>query len=60
MLKVLITGGNKGIGFATTTCFLQHGYDIVIVARDFSAFPLQETRGQQVCFDLRHYRDIPR
>jgi NAD(P)-dependent dehydrogenase (short-subunit alcohol dehydrogenase family) len=60
MPKVLITGGNKGIGFATTTCFLQNGYDIVIVARDFSAFPLHETHVQQVRFDLRQYRDIPR
>jgi len=48
------------IGFATTTCFLQNGYDIVIIARDFSAFPLHETHVQQVRFDLRHYRDIPR
>ena len=60
MQKVLITGGNKGIGFATTTCFLHHGYHIVIVARDFSAFPLHEPQVQQVRFDLRHYRDIPR
>src|SRR5262245_7188075 len=57
MPKVLITGGNKGIGFATTTCFLHHGYDIVIVARDFSAFPLREPQVQQVNFDVRHYRD---
>jgi len=60
MPKVLITGGNKGIGFATTTCFLHHGYDIVIVARDFSAFPLHAPQVQQVRFDVRHYRDIPR
>jgi len=60
MQKVLITGGNKSIGFATTTCFLQNGYDIVIVARDFSTFPLHETRVQQVHFDLRRYHDIPR
>src|SRR5262245_12360360 len=57
MKKVLITGGTKGIGFATTTRFLHQGYDVVIVARDFSAF--QEPRVQQVPFDLRHYRDIP-
>ena len=60
MPKVLITGGNKGIGFATTTCFLHHGYHIVIVARDFSAFPCHAPHVQQVRFDLRHYREIPR
>jgi NAD(P)-dependent dehydrogenase (short-subunit alcohol dehydrogenase family) len=60
MQKVLITGGNKGIGFAITTCFLHNGYDLVIVARDFSAFPHHAPQVQQVRFDLRHYRDIPR
>jgi hypothetical protein len=42
------------------TCFLQNGYDIVMVARDFFAFLLYKTYVQQVRFDLRRYCDIPR
>lgn len=32
--RVLITGGNKGIGLATTKKFLQNNFEIVVVARD--------------------------
>lgn len=36
MLKrVLITGGNKGIGLAVSRAMLELGYEIIIVARDF-------------------------
>ncbi len=39
MLKrVLITGGNKGIGLKIVERFLQLDYDVVVVARDFSNF----------------------
>ena len=34
---VLITGGNKGIGLATTKKFLTKGYKVIAVARDFSS-----------------------
>ncbi len=60
MKKVLITGGNKGIGLATTMLFLHNGYDVVIVARDFSACALPEPTVQRILYDLRNYRDIPR
>lgn len=38
--KVLITGGNKGIGLETAKIFLKMDYDIFVVARDFSNFEL--------------------
>lgn len=36
--KVLITGGNKGIGLETTRVFLKNNYKVVVVARDFKNF----------------------
>ena len=38
--KVLITGGNKGIGLATSKLFLARGYSVIAVARDFSDLDL--------------------
>ncbi len=35
---VLITGGNKGIGLEVTRLFLELGYDMIVVARDFEGF----------------------
>ena len=38
--KVLITGGNKGIGLAVSRAMLEFGSEIIIVARDFDTCPL--------------------
>lgn len=38
--RVLITGGNKGIGLAVSRAMLALGYEIVVVARDFKGFDL--------------------
>ena len=38
--KVLVTGGNKGIGLAVSRAMLELGYEVIVVARDFSDFPL--------------------
>mgnify|MGYP005986687243 FL=1 len=41
MLKrVLITGGNKGIGLAVSRAMLELDYEVIVVARDFKDFPL--------------------
>lgn len=36
--KVLITGGNKGIGLETTRLFIQNNDHVIVVARDFTNF----------------------
>ena len=38
--KVLITGGNKGIGLAVSRAMLELDYEVIVVARDFKDFPL--------------------
>ncbi len=38
--RVLITGGNKGIGLAVSRAMLELGHEIIVIARDFSSFPL--------------------
>lgn len=38
--RVLITGGNKGIGLAISRAMLELGNEIIVVARDFEDFPL--------------------
>ena len=43
--NVLITGGNKGIGLATTEKFLNTGNTVIIVARKFNDFSLRDTQG---------------
>ena len=57
-MKVLITGGNKGIGLELTKMFLALNYEVVVIARDFSDF---ELKGQVECivFDLVEVEKIP-
>ena len=57
---VLITGGNKGIGLDATKLFIDAGYDVVVVARDFSNFPLKDTAAvKTVEYDLTDIVGIP-
>ena len=50
---VLITGGNRGIGLEVTKQFLSLNYNIIIIARDFSDFELQDNpKIQLIQFDL--------
>jgi 3-oxoacyl-[acyl-carrier protein] reductase len=58
--KVLITGGNKGIGLATTKEFLSKKYQVYVVARDFSKFDLDKERSlEKIEFDLAEIAGIP-
>lgn len=51
--RVLITGGNKGIGLAVTDLFVQHDYDVIVLGRDFSEFPYTDTNHvQAIAVDL--------
>jgi len=50
---VLITGGNRGIGLEVTKQFLSLNYNIIIIARNFSDFELQDNpKIQLIEFDL--------
>ena len=40
--RVLVTGGNKGIGLAVVERFLELDYEIVVLGRDFSQFPYKQ------------------
>ncbi|GFK94990.1 3-oxoacyl-[acyl-carrier-protein] reductase FabG [Fundidesulfovibrio magnetotacticus] len=56
----VVTGGNKGIGLATTRRLLEAGCEVAVVARDFTGFPLAgEARVRAVPFDLSRVEDIP-
>ncbi len=51
--RVLVTGGNKGIGLAVVERFLQLDYEIVVVGRDFSKFPYaQNEKIKTIEYDL--------
>ncbi len=59
MKKVLITGGNKGIGLETTKLFLEAGYKVIVVARDFASFPLKDNENvEMIEFDVSHISEI--
>ena len=61
MLKptALVTGGNKGIGLATSRRFLQEGFRVISVARNFSDVELPKS-DDYVCkeFDLNRVSNI--
>lgn len=56
----VVTGGNKGIGLETTRLFLERGFDVAVVARDFSSFPLAgDEHVRPIPFDLSEVEKIP-
>lgn len=59
--KVLITGGNKGIGLAVSRAMIELGHDIVVVARDFKDFPLGGLpQVTEIEYDLSNVDDLPK
>jgi len=60
MKKVLISGGNKGIGLAATKKFLKNGFKIFVIGRDFSSFNIKDKNVKTIKFDLANYLEIPK
>lgn len=57
---VLITGGNKGIGLALSEKFQRAGFQVKVLARDFSSFALQDCDNvEAITYDLRDVEGIP-
>ncbi|HVZ11466.1 MAG TPA: SDR family oxidoreductase [Patescibacteria group bacterium] len=60
MKRVLVTGGTSGIGLAITKLFVSNGFDVIVLARDFSTFPKSlKQKTKQVVFDLSKVSEIP-
>ncbi len=58
--SVLITGGNKGIGFCTTKLFAEAGYKVFVMARDFKEFSLKNHANvETIQYDLNDIDGIP-
>ncbi|RXJ98843.1 short-chain dehydrogenase [Arcobacter sp. CECT 8986] len=58
--RVLITGGNKGIGLAVSRAMLELGHEIVIVAREFKTCPLIGVKDvTAIECDLSKLEDLP-
>ncbi|RWX42936.1 3-oxoacyl-[acyl-carrier protein] reductase [Candidatus Electrothrix aarhusensis] len=58
--KVLITGGNKGIGLAATEKFIHAGHKVYVLARDFADFPLKDhAQVEMIEYDLSNIAGIP-
>lgn len=57
---VLITGGNKGIGLAATRQFLDNGYKVIVIGRNFDGFPYSDNENVKiVSYDLSNLEGIP-
>ena len=57
--NVLITGGNKGIGLETTRLFVENGYEVYVVARDFENFEFVNNQSVHIIlFDITDIKGI--
>jgi len=58
MKTVLITGGNKGIGWALSKAFLALDYKVIAIARDFKDFAYAD-KVECITYDLTNVEGIP-
>ena len=60
MKKVLVTGGNKGIGLALVKLFLNAGYEVIVLGRDFSNYPYKsDTKIVEFdCFNVGKIKEL--
>ena len=59
MRRVVITGGNKGIGLEATKLFLDHGDQVIVIARNFTDFPYADhERVTMIQYDLTQIAGI--
>ena len=50
--RALVTGGNKGIGLEVTKDFLQRGFEVIILGRDFEHFDIEDENLTVIEYDL--------
>ena len=59
--RVLVTGGNKGIGLEVVRKFLEVDYEVIAVGRDFSNFPFKDNeKVTMIEYDLSNIEDLPK
>lgn len=57
--KVLITGGNKGIGLECTRLFLENNYKVIVVARDYKNFEFNSNDNvEKIEYDVSNINGI--
>lgn len=58
--RILITGGTKGIGLETVNQLIDRGHNIIVIGRDFSKFPFENSRQvKTIAFDVSKVEEIP-
>ena len=58
--RILITGGTKGIGLETVKQLMDKGHKIIVIGRDFSEFPYQNSEQiKTIVFDVSKVEEIP-